>query len=194
MRRSPLLIVVSLVLAGCSSSAAGSHPTATPRPTTAGLVYAFPTATPGGKKRATAVPGATLPAPPALQTSTPAVPVHPPATSYTATLYGSVSDRKSHKPIPNALVSVADGQKTAHTSSSGAYRIAFPGGVTTAVQVRKKGYQCGLAMGTVKSGKSLKADWKCDKLVPGHPIPPPFPAIIGTPAAGPPPGGPPKSS
>jgi hypothetical protein len=124
-----------------------------------------------------------------LKTATPGVPAHPPAASYTAVLYGTVRDRKSHTPIAGALISVSDGQRTAHSDASGRYRVPFPGGVTASVQVKKSGYQCGLAMGMVKAGHSLKANWKCDRLVAGHPIPPPFPAIIGTPPSGAPPGG-----
>jgi hypothetical protein len=196
MRLSPLGLAGLVLLAGCSTaSKSASHTRATP--TARPDVQYFPTATPGGKPRPTAVKGVTLPAPPGLKTATPTARVHFPASAYTAQVFGTVTQRKTGKPIAGALVDVADGQKTVRTDAAGRYAIAFPARAAASIQVRKQGFQCGLAMGTLKPAQKVRKDWVCDKTNPSHPVPPPFPSLLGTPRpgahSGAPPPAPPKS-
>lgn len=190
MRFSCLFLAGVVLLAGCSSSASGSHPTPTPVRSVPGVDFAA-TATPGGKPRPTAIRGVTVPAPAGLKTATPQAPAHFPAGAYTAQVFGTVTVRKTRAPLAGALVIVADGQKTARTNAQGQYSVAFPAKAAASIQVKKQGYQCGLAMGVLKPGQKVRDNWVCDKLNPNHPVPPPFPAILGTPSPGEKSGGPP---
>ena len=186
MRSVLILSVLALAVSACSSSKTASSPTPTPQGGS-GLVSHFPTATPGkgGQKPVpTHDPRTPLPTLRPVKTATPSAPAHFAARDYTASVYGTITDAKTHKPLPGATVQVADGQRTTHSDKNGRYRIAFPGRLTGSIQVRKPGYQCGIAMGTLKPGQSVRKDWQCQKIDPKHPVPPPFPSFVGTPAPG----------
>jgi hypothetical protein len=184
MRLIPLAILI-VALSACSSThSATSKATPTLRPGEQGSIVHIPTATPGGKKMPTANPNVTAPVPSSLKTATPSAPAHFPASAYRATVYGTVVNSTSHHPIAGAVVQVADGERTTRTDSSGHYSVSFPTKAVASLQVRKKGYQCGLAMGTLKPGQKVRKDWACTKVSPNHPVPPPFPSFVGTPGPG----------
>lgn len=186
MRLSLPLIALLAVLAGCSSSPAASrHRSPTPQSTTNGLRFTIPGATPGGKPRPTANVHVTAPVPASLKTATPSAPSRVPDSAYDARVFGTVTST-AHKPIAGALVEVTGGQRTTRTDGAGNYSVAFPSKAIVSLQVRKSGFECGMAMstGTIKSGQRVRKDWSCIRVVPKHPIPPPFPSFVGTPAPG----------
>jgi hypothetical protein len=187
MRLSSFSIALIVVLSGCATSKLASrHRSATPRPTKDGLRYVVPGATsPGGKPRPTANAHVTAPIPASLKTATPSAPARLSAGAYNAHVFGTVTNTARH-PIAGALVEVTDGQRTTHTDAAGHYSIAFPSKAIVSLQVRKSGFQCGMAMstGTIKSGQNVRKDWSCTPVVRKHPAPPPFPSFVGTPAPG----------
>jgi Carboxypeptidase regulatory-like domain len=104
-----------------------------------------------------------------------------PAASYTARIYGTVTDAHRHAPIAGAVVSVAGGQRTVRTNAAGRYSMKFPVGGSVSVQVSKSGYLAVPGVGMLTTGKSTRVDFKLQPAGAKGKAPPAFPVIIGHP-------------
>lgn len=177
-----LILVVCLLVSGCGGSSSGR---VAQRLATATIVSGhiekvpidhsrkatpFPTLKPG-------VPTAVLP------TTVPRTPKPYvwPASAYTAHIRGTVTNSRTHAPIPGAKVSIAGGQRTAFSDSNGRYSIAFPVGGSVTVQVSKTGYIAQPGVGMLKTGQSTHVDFSLEPIAEKGKSPPAFPVIIGKP-------------
>lgn len=180
MRFVALSFLLVLALSACSSqkSAGRSHPTATPNSRV--QTGPVPGTTPKhGRKLPTVNPHVTPAALPTVKPFHPKTPTPFPASAYKATVYGHVRDAKSHKPLGGVKILVAEGQRSTKTDASGNYRIVFPVRAAVSLQAKKPHYTCGLAVGILRKGQTVKKNWSCTRVVPGHPVPPPFPSTFG---------------
>jgi Carboxypeptidase regulatory-like domain len=176
MRYLPLLALPCL-LAACGSKGSSS-PSATP---TRGPVYStVPKTSPVPVKTVKGQSTSTTKVK-SLPTARPVHPVVPtliPASGYTSTVQGKVTNRKTGRPIANALVIVSGSRKhEMRTNSAGQFSIRFPGGPAAPLEVSKKGYQQYLAMGIVKPKKTQVLAIKLRRTTPGQA--PPVPVFFG---------------
>jgi hypothetical protein len=104
-----------------------------------------------------------------------------PAAAYTASIHGTVVDRKTGSPIPGALVTVGSGAVAGHTSSYGTYRLRFPANVGVPVSVSAAGYIGALSMGRLRPHQAVKVDFKLARVAAGVPAAPPPPSVFGQP-------------
>jgi len=109
-----------------------------------------------------------------------ATPTNFPPSAYTALLRGIVRDARTHKPVVGALVRIGrTGRPSTVTSSSGRYRIKFPGGPPVEVRIDKKGYFEFLAMGQLARHKQYRRDIALHRKTPG--AAPPAPSFFNGP-------------
>jgi Carboxypeptidase regulatory-like domain len=176
MRYSPL-ILIALILAACGTKSS-SPPSATPTrgPTYATIPVTSPVPVKTVKGQSTATTKVTT-----LPTQKP---IHPvvatsiPASGYTATVKGSVTDSKTGRPIASVLVIVSGSKKhETRTDGAGQFSIKFPGGPASLFETKKKGYQEFLAMGIVKPKRSQFLKIKLHRTAPGQA--PPVPVFFG---------------
>ncbi|HEX6506784.1 MAG TPA: carboxypeptidase regulatory-like domain-containing protein [Chloroflexota bacterium] len=178
-----LALLLLLPLAGCSNGASATPPTVKGTPTTPRqLVHTYPI--PGMKTpvagstlppyRSTRIPRHPLPTVPPVPTFTPI-----PASAYTATIYGTVADKKTGSPIPGAIVTVSNSRLSGKTSAFGAYRFRVPANVGVPITISATGYAGALAMGTLRRHQVLKVDFKLNRITPGKPVAPPPPISFG---------------
>jgi hypothetical protein len=104
-----------------------------------------------------------------------------PTSAYTAVVFGSVVDKKTNSPVPGALVTIGNGQRSGRTSAYGAYRFTFPAGVPMPVTVSANGFAGALAMGTLRPHQKFKLDFKLTRIEPGKVTVPPPPSVFGHP-------------
>ena len=181
MRLVLALSIPLLILSACSSHSASTpaEPTATPYEQV--ISHNIPMSKP--PKNATPFPTADPHATPAkLPTVKVYVPPKPkvwPASAYKSVIYGKVTDVQTHKPIPGAVVAVADGQRKTRSNAAGQYRVVFPSKAAVSFEVTKAHYTCGLAMGMLRPGETYHRNVPCQRIDPKHPVPPPFPTFFG---------------
>ena len=185
MRRLILLGCVVLV-AGCGGSTAAT-PTSTPRistkPQPIAVVGTIPQTTPVARtKAAGATKGAggktpVMPPPQPLPTATRDI---IPASAFTALLYGTVTDAKTHSPLPGARISVIDASHTTQTDSFGRYSIHFPATRFASVQVSMHGYAGQLTIGRLSAHKRFQLSFQLSPIRGGTPVAPPPPAVFGS--------------
>lgn len=181
LRTGAFLALLTLAACGTSHSASSDKPTPVPtNPRQAVIVSTLPSS-PTNKhlKIPTANPKIT---PHALPTLAPAATMTTiPASAYTAVVFGTVLDKKTNSPIPGALVTLGNGQRTARTSAYGEYRFSFPAAIPMPVTVSATGFAGALAMGTLKPHQKIKLDFKLTRIVPGKVTVPPPPSVFGHP-------------
>jgi Carboxypeptidase regulatory-like domain len=175
-----LLAVCCVVLAGCGGSSYSTP--ASPRVSAtigrAPGVLVYPTPKVSRRiKLPTAVPGT----PPAhLPTLAPApTPTTIPASDFTSAVQGTVTDAKSHSPIPGALVLVQFGLKSAKTNAFGQYHVAFPANATVSVETNAHGYGGGLAIGHLAPHRTATVNFKLNRVTKNGVAPPELPMVFG---------------
>ncbi len=72
-----------------------------------------------------------------------------PLSDYTATIYGKITDAKTHTPIAGAVISEGSSKQVVKSGPFGRYKISFPGNVTAPITVRAAGYLGTLAVGHI---------------------------------------------
>lgn len=145
-------------IAGCGGSGGASGPASTPNAVGTLVTQSRPK----GK-----VP---TPAP---------TPTRIPASDFTATISGTVTEQKTGVPIAGAAVVVGDRLRTAKTDAGGRYRISFPARATVAVTASKPGYAGALAIGTLPVNGRTTLNLRLIKHRPGVPPVPPMPVQFG---------------
>ncbi len=184
MRISRSLAVLGIVLlaAGCGSTSPGrvAQRLATPTLET-GHIVRVPM---GPAKKATAfptlAPGVPTPVLPTVVARTPKPYVWP-ASAYRAHITGTITDARTHAPVPGARVAVARGQRVAVSNGNGHYSIAFPVGGMITVEVSKRGYIAQPGVGMLSTGQTTHVNFSLQPLAHSGKGPPSFPVIIGKP-------------
>ena len=181
MRSVLALAVLSVSLAACGSSASSPSPTPKRTKTPAARLETIPATSPAPTPKGgfpTANPHAT---PARLATLPPilaATPTPFPASAYTAVIYGTITDAKTHAPLAGVIVTVGNNHR-AVTGPFGRYRLTFPAGPPVAVTVQEKGYASAPAMGQLTVHQKWKLDWALQPIIPGQRPAPPAPTIFG---------------
>lgn len=104
-----------------------------------------------------------------------------PARAYTASIYGTVVDAKTGKPIPGATISLLLQPHSTSTDAQGHYRLVFPGAIDAAVSVSKNGYAGTVSMGKIPGHTSTRVNFKLTRIQKGKPVMPPPPGLFGKP-------------
>jgi hypothetical protein len=186
LMRAAISSLLGLVVAGCGSTAAQPAPTKIPKPraTLANPIHAGPIPQTSPikpiKTGTTPVPPRTS-SPGPIPTLKPApIPTPPPvpASGYTGTIMGTVSDAKTHSPLAGAIISLGNGNHQVRSGAFGQYRLSFPAGPPVAVSVVMNGYIGALAMGRIQPHHSLRLDFNLLPKVAGQAPPPP--SLFGT--------------
>jgi hypothetical protein len=104
-----------------------------------------------------------------------------PAKAYTASIYGTVVNAKTGKPIQGATISLLLQPHSTTSDALGRYRLVFPGGIDAAVSVYKQGYAGTVSMGKIPGRTSTRVNFKLTPIVKGQSVPPPPPGLFGKP-------------
>jgi hypothetical protein len=176
-----LMTLFTLVACGGGNSAAPPKPTVMPTNPRQAVVVATLPKGPTNKHLRLPTPNPKV-TPGVLPTVAPVPSMTAiPASAYTAVVFGSVVDKKTNSPVPGALVTIGNGQRSGRTSAYGAYRFSFPAGVPMPVTVSANGFAGALAMGTLRPHQKFKLDFKLTRIAPGKVTVPPPPSVFGRP-------------
>lgn len=138
----------------------------------------------GGKSHGSGKNGgtiATLTAPRTGKVPTPApTPTAIPASDFTATVSGTITDNKSHAPVAGVKVVVGNALRKGVTNAQGQYQIAFPAGVSIAVTASKSGYAGAIAQGKLPKSGHAVLNLQLTKAQAGVPPVPPAPTTFGS--------------
>lgn len=194
MKQCIAMLFILALAAGCGSSSSQSgtprtrgtstphHPSAAGTPGHSGAV---PQTTPPRIKSSQHHPTSTKPAHVGRLSTVAPVPLATPTTipsqAFTATLFGTITDAKTHSPLAGAIVKLGAGGRERKSDGFGRYKIAFPGGPMLTVTVTMPGYAQALTIGRVSAHHSLRLNFQLSRIVAGRPSAPPLPSVFGTP-------------
>lgn len=182
MRRLIVFSLPCVALIGCGSSHSAAKPS--PTPTLGPKLDVPPKTSPvpikTAKGQRVPTPNPHITAAP-LPTSKPFVaqPTQIPRSAFTARVFGTVTDGKTHAPLAGAIVAAgpAYDRVRAVTDGSGHYSIAFPGSASAPFTVTMAGYLQYLAQGTLNPHQSIRLNVVLQRKVAG--AAPPAPGIFG---------------
>lgn len=103
-----------------------------------------------------------------------------PASDFTATVSGVVTDHKSHAPVSGATIVVGNHLRTTKTDAQGKYSVAFPARASIGVIAEKPGYAGALAVGKLPPNGKVTLNLQIVKSQPGVPPVPPMPVTFGS--------------
>ncbi|PZS06389.1 MAG: hypothetical protein DLM70_05130 [Chloroflexi bacterium] len=104
-----------------------------------------------------------------------------PARAYTATLYGTITDAKSHASLAGARVILDDPRHFAITSPYGEYTMKTPAARLFSVTVTMNGYLGTLMAGRILPHHRYHLNFQLRRNTPGKVVAPPPPGIFGSP-------------